>query len=64
MCVLVSTSVNKLPEDITRRFGVCVAGGWGVGGLIAAVMTVMAINTLSICQETMAEGDKDGDVQH
>ena len=41
MCVLVS--VDKLPEDIKRRT------------LIATVVTVMAINTLSICQKTMAE---------
>lgn len=32
--------------------------------LIAAVVTVMAINMLSICQETMRKGDKDGHEQH
>lgn len=59
MCLPVGVSVDQLPEDIKSRGG---GGGWEA--LIATLVTVMAINTLSICQETMREGDKDGDEQH
>lgn len=51
---LVGVKVDKHPEDIRGKGKT----------LIAAVVTVMAINTLSICLETMREGDKDGDEQH
>lgn len=44
---------NTLPEDIKRSGG---EQGGRVGGLIATLVTLMTINTLSICQETMRKG--------
>lgn len=49
----VHSNESKLPADIRE----------GEETLIAALLTVMAINTLSICQETMRE-DLDGDERH